>query len=570
MILIKRSRILTIICFSLFLVLLTVLIITRVAQSVNSPDAPLPSQTENSTSVEEQQVISPAPDSGELEHLTEFYLSGVSVSTDSKELTLQAGSFDYDELLSGLPMLTQLETLYLPETDLDLRQILALREATEGEVRYSVLIAGQVIEDNAESITLPDLRSDQLPQVLSRLPLLEQLRSIQVEELLLTADELETLAAAVPEAQLLYHVQLCGQSYSQDTVSVDLSALTQEELTEAAAVLPLLPDLREVELMGADGATPADKADVRMLMDALPQAAVHYEFSLFGTNVSTLDERVECNVPTLSDEDEAEIRAALDILPACSYFKLDEDTFGISNEIMASIRDDYPNTKVVWRVFLDKASILTDEEIIRIGYIVNDSNSGVLRYCTDTVYLDIGHNSPMSDLSFIAYMPRLECVIVSGSNVYDLSGFANCPNLTWLEMGYCSKVVDLSPLSELQNLKYLNISITSVTDLTPLDNLPLERLMAAETKLSKDQRQYFEQMHPDCLCGWGERFCYGYPWRYNEGPQIANNYFEYYSRMREVFLYDDKGYYNNKNSIYGPGYLALRDHNIVPELKKYY
>lgn len=555
---------------ALCLALLIVLLVLGMAASDGydsrtafSPDAALVSGRE-----EGSPASSFLSDSDNAEALTEFSLGEISVSSDTRELTLSAGSFDYDALLSALPTLTSLETLYLPETDLELTQIQALREATEGEVRYSVLIAGQIAEEDAESISLPGLTGEQLPELCSRLPVLEQLRSIQLGELQLTSEELEALAAAAPEAQLLYHVELCGQSYPQDTVSVDLSALNREELSRAAQVLPLLPELREVELMDAVGESSADKADVRMLMDALPQAAVHYEFSLFGTRVSTLDERVECNVPVLRDEDEEEIRAALDILPNCSYFKLDEDRFGISNEIMASIRDDYPNTKVVWRVFLDKANMLTDEEILRIGYVVNDRNTGPLRYCTDVVYLDFGHNSPLSDLSFIAYMPRLECVILSGSNIHDLSGFASCPNLTWLEMAYCPQVTDLSPLSGLQNLKYLNISITSVTDLSPLDTVPLERLMAMDTMLPKDQREHFEQAHPDCLCGWGDEFCYGYPWRYNEGTQGANNYFPYYARMREIFLYDSKGYCNRKSSPFGPGYLALRDHNIVPEIIK--
>ena len=34
--------------------------------------------------------------------------------------------------------------------------------------------------------------------------------------------------------------------------------------------------------------------------------------------------------------------------------------------------------------------------------------------------------------------------------------------------------------------------------------------------------------------------------------------------MRELFLYDDKGYMNSKLSPYGPGYLELREgRNLV-------
>ena len=208
---------------ALCLALLIVLLVLGMAASDGydsrtafSPDAALVSGRE-----EGSPASSFLSDSDNAEALTEFSLGEISVSSDTRELTLSAGSFDYDALLSALPMLTSLETLYLPETDLELSQIQALREATEGEVRYSVLIAGQIAEEDAESISLPGLTGEQLPELCSRLPVLEQLRSIQLGELQLTSEELEALAAAAPEAQLLYHMELCGQSYPQDTVSVE-------------------------------------------------------------------------------------------------------------------------------------------------------------------------------------------------------------------------------------------------------------------------------------------------------------------------------------------------------------
>ena len=244
----------------------------------------------------------------------------------------------------------------------------------------------------------------------------------------------------------------------------------------------------------------------------------------------------------IGNEGEAEIRAALDLLPAGTYFKL--DGCGVSDEVMASIRDDYPDKKVVWRIYCTYwFNALTDDEVILMTFDLDDTNCGPLKYCTEARYIDVGHNNTLHDISWVQYMPKLECIIVSGAPVSDLSYFRNCPNLTWLELCFCYYVQDLTPLSGLSNLKYLNVSFSQVEDLSPLTLLPLERFNCMKyegQEVSDEQRAAFTENHPDCISLFEGDQPYGYGWRYDDE---GYSYFSYYARMRQIFHYPDEGWY---------------------------
>ena len=497
-------------------------------------------------------------------------IGGQTVDGDCEELELAAGSFDFDALLQALPRLPALKTLTLEATDLSAEQLAAVRDlmAEDAALLWSVEIAGQIVPGDAEELDLSGMQAEELPEVIDKLPLLPGLRRIELKKstgmCALDTAGVAALLEAAPEIDLSYSVRVGGSWYDRDAERVDLSRLRPAQLDAALEALRLLPSLRGVELMGRGGRCPFDREEVRHILKALPEAGVHYEFELFGQTLSTLDERVEYDHVVLTDEDETAIREALDLLPRCRYFKLDEDRFGMHDEVFASIRDDYPEVKLVWRVFIAGVNMLTDEEILRVTFVLKDYNSAPLRYCTDAVYLDIGHNSYLSDISFLAYMPRLECLILSGSLVRDLSPLESCRNLVWVECCFCGWLNDISALRGHDTIRFVNISNTGVSDVSALEDLKLERLVAMQTRVPPEAQQRFDERNPDCLTAWIGEQPYGYPWRYDAIPAVASVFSDYYLQMRRLFLYDDKGYMNNKFSPYGPGYLALREgHNLV-------
>ena len=50
--------------------------------------------------------------------------------------------------------------------------------------------------------------------------------------------------------------------------------------------------------------------------------------------------------------------------------------------------------------------------------------------------MDFGHNEILKQCDFVAGMPNLRAVILSGSMISDLTPFENCKKLEFLEVAY--------------------------------------------------------------------------------------------------------------------------------------
>lgn len=410
----------------------------------------------------------------------------------------------------------------------------------EVEVTYTVALGGKEYDPQVTELALQPEEFD-LDELLDILPHLPRVTRIDLSGTALTPEELAAFTDAFPSIRLDYSVELLGTLYSPDTTELDLSALTPDTLEATVHNLQLLPGLTNVELMDGSSVSALSLADVKTLQDAFPDVFFHYSFDLFGQTVSTDQESIVFLDTPIGNEGEEHLRQALDILTGCTYFKLDD--CGIDSEVMASIRDDYPDVKVVWRIYCGKFSMCTDETMVRMTHGLDDTNCSELKYCTDVTYMDIGHNESLKDVSFVAYMPKLECVIVSGSPVTDISAFADHDSLEFLELCFCGHLKDISMLDTCDNLKYLNISYTKVSDISALEHLPLERFNSMQNHVGAAAQAEFLEWHPDCLTRFTGKQPYGYGWRYIDNGITYN---DYYANMRIVFRYDDENYHGNR------------------------
>jgi len=292
-----------------------------------------------------------------------------------------------------------------------------------------------------------------------------------------------------------------------------------------------------VQLMTADGGTNLSLADVQKLQEARPDTHFLYSFDLFGQTVSTDTERVEFVNKKIGNEGEEQLRLALDVMDKCTYLKL--DNCRLSNEVLAKLREDYrERTKIVWRIWFGDATTLTDAEIIRSTYNVEDDNCHDLVYCEDVRFIDFGHNEFLDGCEFIRGMPNLEFIIISGAPIKDLSPFENCKKLRILEIAFCMYIDDLSPLKNCESLEMINIGKTSVKDLSPLDDLNITMLMASGAKVPQEERDRFAEVHPDCWATYkGNQ--YGAGWRYDKD----NERLPWYNEIADIFGYPKP--YNN-------------------------
>ena len=451
---------------------------------------------------------------------------------------------DYAMVAEDAAALAELET-YVNLQNLDLRGS-SCYDAIESyiashpqvKVTYDVEVAGTRYAPDVAQLTLED-RSFEVEELVAVLKHLPKLTALELPKTTLTADQVNRICEAYPNLKVTCTLELLGQEVTSDLAEVDLSGLTPAEVDENLMdKLRLLFGLTRIQLMKADGTTNYAPVDVKMLMNLLPDVAMDYSFNLFGQTVSTSAERVEFKNVNIGNNGIPEIRAALDILPNCTYFLMDR--CGVDNEVMAQLRDDYPNTKVVWRVYWGpKYHDLTDVEMIRSIGGLSDDNVDALKYCTEVKYMDFGHSSGLHNFDFVSYMPKLKVAIVVDSWIYNLEPFANCPELEWLEIVGCFNVKDLSPLANCTNLKGLNMSVVhNVKDLTPLFGLEkLERLYLGNHVVPADMVQAARDALPNC---WITDFArssgyvsrnYAIGWRLDSAGVRA----KWYQEIREIF-----------------------------------
>ena len=368
----------------------------------------------------------------------------------------------------------------------------------------------------------------------------------------LSPAELTSLITAHPERSFSYRVQLGDIQLSLSDQSIDLGTLKSEDVDSAAGYMACMPGLSEVKL-GDDTSCGLSMDEISKLCAAAPQAQFEYSFDLYGKRYSLSDEAIDLSHIPVTDHGEA-VKAALRCMPNCKT--LDMDSCGLTDEEMASIREEFPEVDVIWRVWFGLKhmySVRTDTERILASKPsdagnVTDYDVQILSYCTKVKYLDLGHNDVLTDISFVSNMPDLEVFIVAMNYVSDLSPLADCPNLEYLEI-FSTPVVDLSPLANSKALRHLNISNCYMTDISPLFGLTeLERLWVGnQTPIPAEQIQQMQAAAPNCVISTASHDPHGDHWR---ELSYDVNYHTYTWTPRYELLRQQLGYDYQQYSFY--------------------
>ena len=306
--------------------------------------------------------------------------------------------------------------------------------------------------------------------LLEHLQYLPRLHTLHFPTADLTLQEQDLLREAYPELNVTSTVEILGKEYDGTTTRLDLSDMKSIDVEAVAAKLPLLPNLEEVELMGASGSYLL-VTDVQKLKAAAPEVSFRYSFDFYGVTVSTSDSEVilkKLNHKAMPDTGIAgELRAMLDIMDNCQRIvvdglsQYDRIWTKISNAELAAMREEYRDkTSVVWRVYFGaNGGSLTDAEVLRAVYGLSDGNSANMKYLEKVRYMDIGHNEFLTNADFVSGMVSLEAVIISGAPIESLEPFRACKELKFLEMAECRYITDLSPLQDCTKLEMLNIRL---------------------------------------------------------------------------------------------------------------
>ena len=367
-------------------------------------------------------------------------------------------------------------------------------------------------------------------------------------------EEAANWAMAHPQVSARYTVTLPnGTVLDTDARSADLSAMSVADCEAAARKLALLPGIESVKL-GAEGGV-LTWSDISRLRQILPRPAFQYAFKLYGVDCDLSNTTINLYRVPVTDNGNF-IDEVMNYMPQLTY--VDMDSCGLDVKRLEDINLRHPSVKVVFRVFFgDNYTARTDTERIlasmasRGGMLTNDNVDG-LYYCHDVKYLDLGHNTMLTDIGFCSRMPKLEVAILSMCNIRDLTPLASCHELEYLELSN-SYASDLRPLSGLDKLRHLNIASIgydfygdgerpSLTDITPLYPLTgLERLwIGAYNPVPAEQVEEFHRRAPNCEI---DLTVYDDPvggrWRYIELANYIDTYVDKlhprYEKLREQF-----------------------------------
>ena len=339
-----------------------------------------------------------------------------------------------------------------------------------------------------------------------------------------------------------------------DETTLDLTGVSPNRIRAAMDTIACLRDLKTIDLGSDESENAPPWSLIRALEKAVPDAEIHYSFTLYDVPLTLEDEEVDISYNNIGDS-WPEVLEIAECMPNLKLLLM--DTCGVSNENMETIRNALPDTEVVWRINFGEAytartnvtRILASSP--SIGGALGDRDVAVFKYFTKMKYLDIGHNEQITDLSFVRYMPDLEVLIIAMNPLGDLTPLADCENLEYLELFY-SMTDDLSPLAGLKNLKHLNVGhCPYLTDISPIYNLDLERFYLgafASCPVPPEQVDHYRELHPECEVD-------NELWESSEGAWRRAACLE----GEELEWYMQQPYYSEERKLYAPRYALLRD-----------
>ncbi len=443
-------------------------------------------------------------------------------------------------LLCGCTLLPAKDLSDLPYCDIEAYRA----EHPDRAVTYSVTVGDAVLTNESTEAVLT---AEAVEALLSKAEYLQHLASIRFDGETLDASVLHDLQEAFPNAAVSCKlVAFSNREVPFDTVHLDLSDLTTEEVEGAKEALLVLPALETVELCHGEDVSLVSLDDASALQAVCPHVQFNYRIEMFGQLLSTDMDRVEYFRKNIGDEGLTELRKLLPMMYNLDYLLL--DWCGTSDEATAQLREEYADRfKVVWRVFVHPYNFLTDTYKVWMNYYVEDEDLQVLNYCTELRYVDMGHNS-YTNCEWARNTPNLEALIMGDSEVASLEPLRECKNLTFLEI-FSTKVTDLSPLADCTELRYLNISNLKIDDITPLYGLDnMVKLNSTMNHIPAEQVEKYKELQPRCYATF---LPYGdpteYEWRYYYNDQMNPRY---------LLLRHQMGYANGNVSGYPYGHVT--------------
>jgi len=443
---------------------------------------------------------------------------------DIQELDFSGGELPDLEQVKELSGLRKLNLL---GTGLSVEQYEDLRSALPGcEILWELPFQGDYLPLDTEYLQLAELKDGDI-QLLSYLQNLQSVDATAMTDL----DAVMVLEAAFPDVEIFYQMPLAGQNYPKETTHLTLENADIAELTEKLKYLPNMADITFT------GTAPENEA-IYELMQAYPGIICHWDFVFFDIPVTS--DTAELDLSGIPMDSVEKLEAGL------KYFnnlqKIVMCDTGLPSEEIDALWKRHPETRFVWNVKIGRFTVRTDITALmpfQFGYNgdkgirLYDKDCTELKYLVDMVCMDFGHMGIM-DVSFLAYMPNLEYLIIADAPVSDISAMANLKKLKYLEAFLCN-IRDISPLVGCTSLEDVNLSNNPIQDITPLAQIEsLNNIWISGKHWPQEQKDILNAAKPDAKIVY-----YQNVGSTSEGWRKLDNYFNQRDLLGMWYMTDD-------------------------------
>lgn len=305
-------------------------------------------------------------------------------------------------------------------------------EATEPPLAFQGVVYGPETELlTADALTEEDVAA---------LPNFPNLKTLDAsgctdQALLLKAKE------SYPQLDIICKVSLGGSRFGSSSPVISVETVSAKELEE---VLPLLTGLKKLTIVAP---VEADAEAFLDLMVENPGLTIDFTFTLEGLAIHSLAETVDFSNIQIADLDTLE--RIVTKLPNITTVEMHH--CGIDNEVMDALNRRYEDIQFIWSVYVARMYLRTDTQAfipIKHGKVVYDYDLVNLKYCTEMLAIDLGHQI-VTHCDWARYMTKLQYFLCADT-----------------------MLASIEPLTGLQDLKYVEIFITQVKDYSPLLTLP--------------------------------------------------------------------------------------------------
>ena len=471
--------------------------------------------------------------------LTFTLVVGDQVLTMADEALTVREAPDFQLLEKGLAAFPRLRVLDLTEATIDPADVMALSgQYPDLTVSYTVPVGDAHFPVEATSIALANANLPNVDELLFALPYLPELQTVDLHGTALGLEDVLSVQAARPELKILQTVDLLGQKVETDAAELDLR-------NASCSVQELIPLLRAFSALKKVYLPEREDTDtaVAQLQSEHPETVFVRRVTVFGQVMDNAAEELDVSKTVFKSPE-----AVLSEIAQLPYLKkLIMCDCGLSNEQMEVLMAARPDVKFVWTIHLRQHAIRTDAIAFSTknpskytqSYYSDAMNNRIkktkrlkagdlkdLKYCTDLLALDLGHNYLTNeDLEVLQYLPHLQLLILADNKITDISALSCLQELQYVEL-FMNNIPDVSPLVGLPHLTDINIANIHLEDVTPLLQFTqAKRLWFSMNGLSAAQNQAVIDALPSCVCNCTTRDETGDGWREGERYQWLRSFF---------------------------------------------